>query len=222
MAASEDDRANYPCPACGARLFGWGAARDPIDRREIVLDDCEDCGLVITRAARPPDVEAELDALPTTAGTMLIPNRASFQGGIGGPGWANLEPDQRRLHLTPRAAKLLLRRRGIEVLDSSTPFSRRSYAAMLQTLINAFTLRTNFFRNARAGLLPRRNGGERLSFALDMIVSLLVAIPLSVVALVAELIGSLAGRGGLMRLRTAADPGAGTMTGSGPGPTAAD
>lgn len=203
----EDEGAHYPCPACGARLFGWAAARHPIDGSKIVLDRCENDGLVVTRADDPPDPSAELDELLATAGGPIeAPNRESFQGGIGGAQWAGLEPERRRLHLNPRAAKLLLRKRGIEVLGSSTPFSRRSYAAMLQTMINAFTLKDNFLRNARAGRVPRRTLRERLAFGLDTVVSLLVAIPLSIVALPTELLGCAVGRGGRMVLTTAVDP----------------
>ncbi|HKJ35835.1 MAG TPA: hypothetical protein VKA36_04640 [Solirubrobacterales bacterium] len=197
----------YPCPACGARLFGWTAARHPIDGSKIVLDRCEDDGLVVTRAPEPPDLGIELAEFAATGGRIEAPNRESFQGGIGGAQWAGLEPDRRRLHLSPRAAKLLLRTRGIEVLESSTPPSFRSYAAMLQTMVNAFTLHDNFFRNARAGRLPRRTLKQRLGFALDAIVTVLVAIPLSIVALPTELLGSLVGRGGRMVLETAVDPG---------------
>ena len=202
--AREDDEARYACPACGARLYGWGNARHPTGGEALVLDRCENCGLVVTRAGEAPDVEAELAELEWEGGTIVAPNRESFQGGIGGPGWAGLEPERRRLHLNPRAAKLLLRKRGIEVLEASTPFSGRSYAGMLQTLVNAFTLRPNFVRNARAGRLSADATRKRLAFGLDAVVSLLVAIPLSVLALPLELAGSLAGRGGIMRLETAA------------------
>ena len=47
-------RRAYPCPACGATLYGWTAAHDPLDRgKRIVLDRCENCGLSVTRGARP-------------------------------------------------------------------------------------------------------------------------------------------------------------------------
>lgn len=201
--SDEEEQARYPCPACGKRLFAWTAARHPIDRSEIVLDHCESCGLIVTRERQPPDVGAELAALEREGSRIVAPNRESFQGGIGGPGWAGLEPERRRLHINPRAAKLLLRKHGVEMLEESTPFSRRSYAGMLLTMTNAFTLRDNFFRNARAGRLPRETTREQLSFALDGVVSVLVAIPLSVVALVVELLGVAFGRGGVMILETA-------------------
>ena len=204
--ARDEEVAGYRCPACGETLYGWVAAHDPIDRSRIVLDHCEGCGLVVTRAPKPPDVAAELALLDRHRGRIVVPNRASFQGGIGGAQWAGLEPDRRRLHLNPRAAKLLLRQVGVEVLAGSTSFGRDSYLGMLQTLINAFTLRDNFARNAFAGRLPRESGRQKLSFALDAFVTAVVSIPIAIVSLPLELIGSLARRGGTMRLQTVQDP----------------
>ncbi len=203
---AEDEReqeAAYPCPACDSRLFGWSAAKHPVDGTRLVLDHCESCGLVVTRAPQPPDTAAELAALERQGELLIVPNRESFQGGIGGAQWAGMEAERRRLHLNPRAAKLLLRKQGVELVEHSTPFSVRSYLLMLLTMINAFTLRDNFLRNARAGRLPRSSTRERLAYALDTIVSYVVAIPLAVVAAPTELLGSAVGRGGIMKLRTA-------------------
>lgn len=198
-----EQEAAYGCPACGSRLYGWSAAKHPVDGTRLVLDHCESCGLVVTRAPEPPDAAAELAALERQGDLLTVPNRESFQGGIGGAQWAGMEAERRRLHLNPRAAKLLLRKQGIELVEHSTPFSRRSYALMLQTMINAFTLRDNFLSNARAGRLPRSSTRERLAYALDMVVSYVVAIPLAIVAAPTELLGSTLGRGGIMKLRTA-------------------
>lgn len=205
MAATgqEEEGATYPCPACGAPLYGWLAAHHPVDRSKLILDRCEDCGLVVTRDEQPPDPVAELAPLLGGGDFVTAPNRASFQGGIGGAQWAGLEPDRKRLHLTPRAARLLFRPLGTEVLDSSTPFGRRAYLGMLQTLVNGFTLRDNFARNARAGRLPRTTARQRLGFALDAMVSALVVAPLAVIALPLELIACALGRGGVLRLRIA-------------------
>jgi hypothetical protein len=206
MSANEEG-ARYPCSACGATLYGWTAARHPLDGSQLVLDRCEECGLVVTRAEDPPDVAAELAVLEQDGLDLIAPNRRSLQAGIGGAQWAGMEPERRRLHLTPRSAGLLLATRGLSVDRVSTRFGRRSYLMMLQTLVNAFTYRDNFVRNARAGRIrPEGKTRQRLLFYLDALVSALVAIPLSVVALPLELIGSLTGRGGVMRLETAAAP----------------
>ena len=127
-------RRRTPARPAGRRLFGWTAAHDPIDRgRKIVLDRCEVCGMAVTRAAGPPDPDLELAAmLERLDGGELevtVPNRRSIQSGIGGAQWAGLEPELRRLHLTPDALRRLLAKRGYELGKVKTPFTRESRAA---------------------------------------------------------------------------------------------
>lgn len=50
MPEDEEEVASYRCPACEATLFGWNAARHPVDGSKLILDRCESCGLVVTRA----------------------------------------------------------------------------------------------------------------------------------------------------------------------------
>lgn len=203
MARAEE--AHYPCPACGSTLFGWTAAHDPLERgKRIVLDRCETCGLAVTRASMPPDVDAELSPLITESGDgaeLTAPNRRSFQGSLGGAQWAGLEPELHRLHLTPEAVRLLLAKRGLEVEKISTPFTARSRALMIQTLLNAFTYRDNFLRNARSGRLQPGTTGERWLHRLDWVVSVLVYVPAAILGLPLEAIGALTGRGGVMTVR---------------------
>ena len=91
-----------------------------------MLYRCETCGLAVTRASIPPEVDAELDPLISEGpgGTLELtaPNRRSFGAGIGGAQWAGLEPELHRLHLNPEAVRLLLARRGLEVSEVRTPF----------------------------------------------------------------------------------------------------
>jgi hypothetical protein len=205
VATVEEQRdAHYPCPACGSTLYGWTAAHDPLDRgRKIVLDRCEECGLVVTRRPDPPDADAELDELipPGAAGAIeiVVPNRRSWQAAIGGAQWAGLEPELRRLHLTPDSLRLLLARRGLEVGEVGTPFRNRAFGLMWQTLINAFTYRDNFIRNRRAGRLPEpERGRERFLYGLDWLVSVLVAVPAAIFALPLELLATVFARGGVL------------------------
>ena len=102
-------RRKRPTPArpAGRPLYGWTAAHDPLDRgRRIVLDRCESCGLSVTRAApRPTSTPSwtRCSSASDCGRTLLVaPNRRSLQGGLGGAQWAGLEPELRRLHLTPR------------------------------------------------------------------------------------------------------------------------
>ncbi|HET6830165.1 MAG TPA: hypothetical protein VFH44_02330 [Solirubrobacterales bacterium] len=203
-AVEEQTDAHYPCPACGSTLYGWTAAHDPLDRgRKIVLDRCESCGLVVTRDREPPDAGRELDALITQAkdGTVEIvaPNRRSWQGMLGGAQWAGLEPELHRVHLNPEALRLLLAERGLEPTTVGTPFRNRSFGLMWQTLVNAFTYRDNFLRNARNGRLPRpARTRARLLYAIDWMVSVLVAIPAAIFALPLELLATVFARGGIL------------------------
>jgi len=203
--AEELEEARYPCPACGATLYGWTAAHDPLDRgKRIVLDRCESCGLSVTRAADPPDADAELEPLIADAGSgrveLTAPNRRSLQGSLGGAQWAGLEPELRRLHLTPESVRLLLAKRGIEVEEIRTPLGKRSRRLMIQTMINAFTYRDNFLRNAHAGIVPRSTSSEAWLYRLDWVVSYLVYLPSAFFGIPLEAIGSWMGRGGVMEV----------------------
>lgn len=200
---TESENAHYPCPADGATLYGWTEAKSWDGGEPLVLDHCEECGMAVTRAAAPPDVEMELAALERDGDELVVPNRGSVAAWLGAAGWSELGAAEHRLHLTEKAARELLTAHGTEVLAKRTPFSGRSYAAMLQTMINAFTLRKNFARRVRRGDLQARDTRDRLAFALDGVVTVLVAIPLSLVALGAEVLGAALGKGGFMRLRTA-------------------
>jgi hypothetical protein len=201
--------AHYPCPACGAPLYGWTAAHNPLERgHKTVIDRCESCGLAVTRAEAPPDPDAEIEPLLETGPGGIVklraPNRRSIQGSIGGAQWAGLEPEIRRLHLTPRSAELLLERRGLEVRHLSTPFCSDGRRGMLQTFLNAFTLRDNFLRNARAGRIAPASARERWLHRLDYVVSYLVIVPSAIFALPLEALGAALGRGGVMEIEAAA------------------
>ena len=203
----EQKDAHYPCPACGATLFGWTAAHDPLDRgRKIVLDRCENCSLAVTRRREPPDAASEVHRLivRNEDGTVEIvaPNRKSIQGSLGGAQWAGLEPELWRIHLTPEALRLLLAKQGLEVTESGTPFRNQAFKLMWQTIINAFTYRDNFIRNRRDGRLPEPGTGkERFLYGLDWLVSGLVAIPAAIAALPLELLATVFARGGIVTVR---------------------
>ncbi|MDQ3102446.1 MAG: hypothetical protein M3Q53_01230 [Actinomycetota bacterium] len=207
MAGSEEEEALYPCPADGSKLYGWTAAHDPLDRdKRIVLDRCESCGLAVTRAATPPDVDAELEPLisagPDGMLELTAPNRRSFGGGIGGAQWAGLEPELHRLHLNPESVRLLLAQRGLQVSEVRTPFAAEGRRLMVQTFLNAFTFRDNFLRNAGRGRIEPATSGERWLYRLDWLVSVLVYVPATFLAFPIEALGAAFGRGGVMEVKT--------------------
>lgn len=209
---TDTDLVHYPCPACGSPLYGWTAAHDPLQHgKKIVVDRCEVCRLGVTRADDAPDAPAEIAASSTIAAdgsfALEAANGASWQGSLGGAQWAGLEPELRRLHLSPDSARRLLAQQGVEVTEVTTPYSRGSYQQMRQTLINAFTYRDNFLRNARAGLLPpSETTRDRLLRRLDYVVSWLVWVPCAVVAWPLERLGAALSRGGVLAVQGKAAP----------------
>lgn len=195
-----EDLAPYPCPADGRPLFGWVTARDPGGGDPLILDRCESCGLAVTRRPSAPDVWTELPGELEGEGTgpVTLANLGSWQGAIGRAQWAALDPAGRRLHPTPDSIRLLAASRGVDVAALETPKSRRSYRNMVQTLLNAFTLRENFARDARAGRIRPGEEASRPAYLLDRVVTVLLFVPLSGLGWALETLAARRGRGGEM------------------------
>jgi hypothetical protein len=187
------------CPACGEPLYGWVKLDDRSTGVSYVVDRCEECGLGVTRGVPEPDAvfaSARRGAGRGTAIEMRLPNRASWQAGIGGDRWAALELPTQRLHVTPRSLALLLRRHGLEALRTRQPATGRNQMWMWQTLLNGFTFHPNFARDVvRRRLRPRTARGWP-SFAIDAVVTVLAAVPIALIAIPLELLAVAARRGG--------------------------
>ncbi len=209
------------CPACGGPLHRWVKAH-PADARsaeETLLDRCERCGLVVARSSpvhpaaggdAAEAAEGELDRLFERSangakGELHAPNRRSLQAAIGEGSWAALELPDRPLVLTPTALEALLERRG-GVLDRVRfPVLGRNQIWMWQTLMNALTFHPNFAREALAGRLRPQRGRDRLTFAIDVVVSVLAAPLVAVASFPLETAAALARRGGEMRATVRAE-----------------
>lgn len=192
----QDAGASIPCPACEAPLYGWALVPARFGPRR-VLDRCEECGLLVTRTAGSVDVAAELGALARGPGEYAAPNRRSVQAGLGGAQWAAIDPT-RRLHLTPRSATLLLARLGLEVGSIRYPRRGPNLRWMWQTLLNGITFNLNFATELQAGRIRPRSAGERIKVAIDVIVTVLAALPAALVAIPLEIASALLRHGGLM------------------------
>lgn len=202
------------CPACEGPLHVWvtAPAADARDD-EVVLDRCERCGAAIARldAALPAMLDAQLDRLfaPPSNGSrreLRAPNRRSLQAGIGEGNWAAMELPRDPIVLTPQSLELLLDRRGAKLERVSCPPFGRNQLWMWQTLINALTFHPNFAREVAAGRLRPRGGVDRLTFALDALVTLLAAPLVALVSVPLEALAALARRGGEMRAELSARP----------------
>lgn len=186
---------NPPCPACGEPLFGWLDARPglhgPVRR-------CESCGLgVVGDADGSSGALAALNRLDRDE-TLRIVSRASFAAWLGSAGWAGLEPESHYL-FTPEAVRRLVANRD-QVVTTARWIPGAGIASMWQTLLNGLTFGRNVALGAlgRGTAVPARRPWQR---RLDMVISVLAAIPAILVAIPLELIAAVFRRGAVVKLR---------------------
>ena len=192
------------CPACGEPLFVWVETLGYGAREDQVIDRCENCGLVATRDAVPsPDhaTDALLHGREERGSRVAIraDNAASLQAWLGAENWAALRPGGRGLEPTPRAAALLLARRGLEV-RRVRHLAGPGMASMWQTLLNLLTFHRDFASEAVSGRLRPGTGRGRGAFWVDTAVTVLAAIPTAIIAVVLEGGAVIARRGGVIEV----------------------
>jgi hypothetical protein len=186
---------NPPCPACGEPLFGW------IDERPGLagpVSRCESCGLgVVAAPGTAAEALRELDRLGAD-GVVRIANRAGFSAWIGGAGWAGLERGASYL-FTPEAVRRLLAGRD-QVVRGARWAPGASVAAMWQTILNGFTFGRNVALGAvgRSAAAPAERPWQR---RIDSLISVVVAVPVLIVAVPLELIAAGLRRGSVISLR---------------------
>jgi hypothetical protein len=152
----------------------------------------------MVRDGPPPDIVLEADH-----GAVQVPNRRSWQAGLGGGHWAALDPPTKPAYLTPSSLSLLSGRVGIEVSSLRQPALGRNQLWMWQTLMNALTFHDGFATEALSGRLTPRNARSAPAFAVDAIVSVVAALPVALISVPLELAAVLARRGGLLEVRLA-------------------
>jgi hypothetical protein len=192
------------CPACGEPLFVWVETSGYGRREDQVIDRCENCGLVVARGQVPtPDDASErlLAGRKRRDGRVAIraPNAASLQAWLGAENWAALRPGGHAIEPTPRAAALLLARRGLE-MRRVRHLAGPGMAAMWQTLLNLLTFHRDFATEATSGRLRPGTGRGRAAFWTDAVVTVLAAIPTAFIAVLLEGGAVLARRGGVIEV----------------------
>jgi hypothetical protein len=193
------------CPACGEPLFVWLETEGYGPREDQVIDRCENCGLVAARDAVPSPELAVDELLGGQDGngaglTFRAENAASLQAWLGAENWAALRPGGRFIKPTPRAARLLLAKRGLEV-RRVRHLIRPGMASMWQTLLNLLTFHRDFASEAASGRLRPGNGRGRAAFWIDAVVTVLAAIPTAIIAVVLETGAVLTRRGGAIEVQ---------------------
>lgn len=184
---------NPPCPACGEPLFGWLSPRrgllGPVRR-------CESCGLGV--AGDPGAPEEALRELGLLGENPRIANRASFAASLGSGGWAGLGAGARYLFTVESVRRLVARRD--QVVKSRRWMPAASLAATWQTLLNSVT----FGHNVALGALGRgeaAKASEGWERKIDVLATVVLAIPALAIAIPIELAGALTGRGSVISLR---------------------
>jgi hypothetical protein len=192
------------CPACGEPLFVWLETIGYGAREDQVIDRCENCGLAAVRDS-VPSAEQATDAF-LAAGhqrdgrvTVRAENAASLQAWLGAENWAALRPGGHGIKPTPRAARLLLARRGFEV-RRVRHFARAGMASMWQTLLNLLTFHRDFASEAISGRLRPATSRGRAAFATDALITVLAAVPTAIIAVLLEGGAVIARRGGVIEV----------------------
>jgi hypothetical protein len=206
------------CPACGEPLFVWLETEGWGPREDQIVDRCENCGLVVARDAVPTPEAATAALLGggngnAPATTFRTPNAASLQAWLGAENWAALKPADRSVKLSPRAAELLIGKRGLQV-RKVRQLARPGMASMWQTLLNLLTFHRDFAGEAFSGRLRPSSGKGRAAYAIDVLVTIFAAVPTAILAVLLEGGAMLAGRGGVIEVHTSAGSSA-----SPPGPS---
>ena len=193
------------CPACGQPLFVWLETEGFGPREDQVIDRCENCGLVAARDSVPSPDHAIDELLfgreeNGTEVAIHADNAASLQAWLGAENWAALRPGGHAIKPTPRAARLLLARRGLDV-RRIRHLIRPGMASMWQTLLNLLTFHRDFASEAVSGRLRPGTGRGVAAFWVDAAVTVLAAIPTAIIAVVLETGAVLARRGGAIEIR---------------------
>jgi hypothetical protein len=192
------------CPACGEPLFVWLETLGYGPREDQIVDRCENCGLAVARDAVPSPERAIDELLRDNSEsregiTLRAANAASLQAWLGAENWAALRPGGSDIRPTPRAAGLLLGRRGL-LVTRVRYLAVAGMAAMWQTLLNLLTFHRDFAAEALAGRLRPGSGRGRVAFALDALITVLAAIPTAILAVLLEGGAVLARRGGVIEI----------------------
>jgi predicted SAM-dependent methyltransferase len=122
-------------------------------------------------------------------GALLVgvPNLASAQAWLGGSRWYHLDVPRHRVHFTPAGIRSLLRAVGFEPVRTHHVLAEHNPFGMWQSLVSRGTRNPSYLYNLLKRNAPLRAG--------DLAITV-IALPLAPVAVLAELLAGVAGRGG--------------------------
>jgi hypothetical protein len=145
----------------------------------------------------PEEALRELGTLGDGSGPRIA-NRDSYACALGSAGWSGLVPGARYL-FTVEAARRLAARRD-QVVKKSRWLPGLSLAATWQTLLNSLTFGHNVAIgvSGRGRSTPAARGWQR---RIDYVISVVLAIPVLILAIPIEIAGGLFHRGAVVQLR---------------------
>lgn len=174
------------------------AAGRPVERRSIEEHEAEELDAVVLWHVleHVDDPLAVLERLATwvrPGGMLLIgvPNAASAQARIAGPGWLHFDAPRHRVHLTPDGLSRLLTRARFESGRTHHLVWEQNPHAMWMSMLTRLGMRPGFPFH----LLKRNIDARPKDLAI-----LAAGVPLLPVALLAELGAAGAGRGGTIAM----------------------
>ena len=193
------------CPADDEPLFVWIETYGYGKREDEVVDRCEACGLAVPRDSVPSPDRAVDELLGRAERrderiAARVHNAASLQAWLGAENWAALAPGDQDIKPTPRAARLLLARRGLQV-RRIRHLAVAGMASMWQTLLNLLTFHRDFAPQVISGELRPGTGRGVAPFWIDAAITVMAAIPTALVAVLLEGGAVLARHGGVIEIQ---------------------
>jgi hypothetical protein len=144
-----------------------------------VLEHLDDPGAALARIS---DWLAPRGAL-----LVGVPNLASWQARIGGPGWYHLDVPRHRVHFTPAGLSALLSAHGFAPVHTHHLLLEHNPFGMWQSLVNRWTRHPSYLYN----LLKRNAPLASRDLAITV-----AALPLAPLAAALEVVAGLRRRGG--------------------------
>lgn len=148
---------------------------------------------------RDPDLALERIAgwlRPGGAVLLGIPNKASWQAGLGGGRWFHLDLPRHVSHFTPRSLELHLVRHGFRIVAVRHRLAEHNPFGMWQTLVNTLTFHPNVLFGALKRSIRPRGAADRVKVMLDLLITVIAALPALILALPLEAVAGAARRGG--------------------------
>jgi len=155
---------------------------------------------VLEHLTEPKASLAKIHTLLRENGLLVIevPNRASWQARLTGGTWFNLDVPRHVFHFTPRSLTMLLEQSGFRVEHISHYSRIYSLYGLAQSILNMMTQRGNILFDMLNGKLSFTNRAAQGVKVSDMLLTILFAVPATLIAVPLTILESLFKQGGII------------------------